>query len=645
MPSPEEARELTRRTVRFEPDGVSVAVSAGSTLLAAAAAAGIELRSACGGQGTCGQCAVRLLDRPAGPAPPGFPVRLHRAGYVPACKTTIDEDLAVEIPASSRQVRHEVLLDDDEATLLAEEQVSLLLGYEHRPAVLRQIVRLEPPSLEGNADDWSRLLSALRQQVPEATDDRPITATIRALAELSATLRAHGMQAAIYVLDLPAGLEVVRVLPVDQAPPPLGVAVDIGTTTVVVQLLDLEEPEVLARAGTHNRQSRYGDDVITRIIYAAEQPAQAEQLREAVVSTVNDLIAQALATAGFAGDDILVAMVAGNTTMQHLFLGLPADQIRLEPYVPVATNYPVSRASELGLTLHASAAVIQLPAVASYVGGDIVAGMLASGLADQEDLGLFVDIGTNGEMVLGNRDWLVACACSAGPCFEGGGITAGMRATSGAIQSITIDPETLAAQVRTIGNSKPAGLCGSGLIDCLSALRVAGVIDRAGTFQDSGTACFREGDDGPEFVLIAGDESASGDDIVVTEADVKNLIRAKGAVFAGVRALLAAIEADMDSLVRVVVAGGFGSHLNIADAIRIGMLPDVPYERYRFMGNTSIKGARAALLSTQAYRRAQELASAMTVIELSLGSMYMEEFVSALFLPHTDLSLFPSVEG
>lgn len=635
---------MTHRTVRFEPDGVAVAVSAGSTLLAAATAAGIELRSACGGQGTCGQCAVRLLDRPAGTAPPGFPARLHRAGYVPACKTCVDEDLTVEIPASSRQVRHEVLLDDDEASMLAEEQVSLLLGYEHRPAALRRIVLLEPPSLEGNADDWSRLLSALRQQIPEATH-RPVTTTVRALAELSATLRAHDMQVAVYILDLLAGFEVVRVLPVDQAPPPLGVAVDIGTTTVVVQLVDLEEPEVLARAGTHNRQSRYGDDVITRIIYAAEGPAQAEQLQEVVVGTINDLITQALATAGFARDDVLVAMVAGNTTMQHLFLGLPADQIRLEPYVPVATNYPVSRASELGLTAHASAAVIQLPAVASYVGGDVVAGMLAAGLADQEDLGLFVDIGTNGEMVLGNRDWLVACACSAGPCFEGGGITSGMRATNGAIQSITIDAESLATQVRTIGNSRPAGLCGSGLIDCLSALRQAGLIDRAGTFQGGGRACFREGDDGLEFVLIAGNASASGDDIVVTEADVKNLIRAKGAVFAGVRALLAAIEADMQSLVRVVVAGGFGSHLNIADAIRIGMLPDLPHERYRFMGNTSIKGARAALLSTQAYQRAQELASAITVIELSLGSMYMEEFVSALFLPHTDLSLFPSVQG
>jgi uncharacterized 2Fe-2S/4Fe-4S cluster protein (DUF4445 family) len=561
-------------------------------------------------------------------------------------------DTEVEIPSSARLGKHDVLLDGATASRgqIHEQQAADLDGYARRPLGFRLLLKVDPPALEANTDDWSRLVAAMRPHLPSSQDDGalsnwPVSPTIGVLAALPGALRSGDWRIAVYGLDLPHGYEIIRVVPQDEAPPPLGLAIDIGTTTVVVHLVDMDRGAVLAMAGSHNRQARYGDDVITRIIHSAEQPPGAEELRQAVLSTINDLIGQTLQASGHKGDDILCAVVAGNTTMQHLFLGLPANQIRLEPYVPVASEYPPFAAGELDLDIHPDGRIVLMPSVSSYVGGDIVAGLLVARPQAGDDLALFIDIGTNGEMVLGNRDWLVACACSAGPCFEGGGITAGMRAVDGAIQAVAVDPATLGVSIRTVGTAPPSGVCGSGLIDCLSQLRLAGVIDRAGTFQpcaEQSTRC-RATPEGPEFVLVWSDQSGTGGDVVITEADVKNLVRAKGAIFAGARSLLAALESDIEAVSRIDIAGGFGNALNLEDAVQIGMLPDVARDRYRFLGNTSVKGARLALLSQEAYLQARELARSITVVELSVGNRFMEEYVSALFLPHTDLGLFPSV--
>jgi len=634
-------------TVVFRPDGVTAVVAEGALLIEAASEAGIHLRSSCGGQGTCGQCAVKVLSGPVRQKASRFPSRLARQGFVPACQTQVLGDAEVEVPAFSRQARDEVLLEDaggHRPGVLLEADDESQRRYPLRPVVLKRVARLEPPTVDGNSDDWSRLRTALRPDLQGYADIEEVDITLAATAALPQALRGGDWEVAVYAADLPRRCEVVRVLPAAGSPPPLGLAVDVGTTTVVVHLVDLEAGRVLARTGTLNRQSRFGDDVITRIIHSAEVPGGGVQLREAVRETVNGLVEEALAKSGYEADDVLCAVVAGNTTMQHLFLGLPADQIRLEPYVPVACRYPLVRGSQLGLKIHGDAPVLMIPAVSSYIGGDIVAGLLASGMADRPELSLFVDIGTNGEMVFGNQEWLMACACSAGPCFEGGGISSGSRAVPGAIQDLRIDPASYAPAISTIGGGPAAGICGSGLIGALSQLRLAGVIDRAGTFMpELNTDRVRQTDDGPEFVLVPAPDTSHGRDIAISEVDVKNLLRAKGAIFAGARSLLAAFDTDFGLLDRIDVAGGFGSSLSIRDAVEIGMLPDVGEERYRFLGNTSVKGARLALLSRAALERAGELAGSITVLELSLGSKYMEEFVSALFLPHTDLSLFPSV--
>lgn len=332
--------------------------------------------------------------------------------------------------------------------------------------------------------------------------------------------------------------------------------------------------------------------------------------------------------------------------MAHLFLGLSPKYIRLKPYIPTANTFPPVRAGDLGLAVNPRAWVLSFPAVASYVGGDIVAGVLATRIAWEEPLTLFIDIGTNGEMVLGNRDWLISCACSAGPAFEGGGITFGMRAMKGAIERVEIDPETFEVEVKAISGYRPMGICGSGLIDLIAKMRRVGLIDRTGHFQlDKKTPRLRETEDGDvEFVLVWGQDTECGKDIVITESDIKTLIRSKGAVFAGIQSLLRTVGLDLEAIDRILIAGGFGNYLNVADAVEIGLLPDLPPAKYRFVGNTAVKGAKLGLLSRPALEEAKEIASRMTYVELSVGTTFMDEFVSALFLPHTNLSLFPSVK-
>ncbi|MDA8227311.1 MAG: ASKHA domain-containing protein, partial [Desulfitobacterium hafniense] len=344
--------------------------------------------------------------------------------------------------------------------------------------------------------------------------------------------------------------------------------------------------------------------------------------------------------------DLACAVIAGNTTMTQLFLGIDARYIRLEPYIPTLNFYPPVQAGQTGLHISSEGFVYSFPCVASYVGGDIVAGTLITGMNESDELLLFIDIGTNGEIVLGNKDWLVSCACSAGPCFEGGGITFGMRAMPGAIEHIRINHRTLDVKLKVIGQVLPVGICGSGLVDCLSELKEAGIIDRAGNFQvehPSNSQRVRITPEGKEFVLAWAHQAGGDKDIVITENDVKNLIRAKGAIYAGIRTLLQMLSVEIDMIDRIVIGGGFGNYLNVEDSIRIGLLPDLPLDKFEFIGNSSVKGAKLALLSQAAWLEAEKLAKKMTYIELSIGTTFMDEFVSALFLPHTDFTQFPSV--
>ena len=431
----------------------------------------------------------------------------------------------------------------------------------------------------------------------------------------------------------------------DEYSPLWGAAIDIGTTTVTLWLVDLISGKVRAQVAEYNGQIARGEDVISRVVYAGKEGGR-EELRQRVLNTLNQLLEVACKRVKTEPGRVVKATVAGNTTMMHLFLGIPPESIRLAPFVPAVNHIPPLTARTLGLNLCPDASVDCLPGVASYVGADITAGVLSSGLDRAENLTLFLDIGTNGETVLGNSDWLVTCACSAGPAFEGAGVLHGMRATDGAIEEVWVNSQTLEPTYRVIGGSKPSGICGSGLISLLSELFLTGLLDKAGNVNlRAPTPRVRQGAHGGEYVVAWGPETQKGEDIVLTRVDTDNLLRAKAAIYAGFTVLADNVGVILESADQVLIGGSFGKYVNLEKAVQIGLLPDVDWSRFQFLGNTSVKGAYLVLLDWRQRAHIAQIASRMTYVELSADNTFHEAFTSALFLPHTDMSKFPSVEA
>lgn len=630
---------MTKRTVRFLPNDVAVDVEPGVNLLEAARRAGIQLTSTCGGDGSCGRCTVLVKDGEVESLGQGnLSRRAKEQGLSLACKLSAAGEITVEIPKDSILSDHQVLLEDKE--LLSEVNIDVLSYYKEERIVEKHHLTLEEPTLTENTADLSRLMAELRKKGVEEDVD----ISLNNLVDLANVLRKDNWQVTVTISDIQGHRSIVSIEPGHVSTPLYGLAIDIGTTTVVVNLVDMDTGKIVDSHGSYNKQAQYGDDVISRIVHSSDSENGLQELKDAVISTINELIAKTLKNMKLQKSDLKAAVIASNTTMTQLFLGIESKYIRLEPYIPTLTQVPIIKGSELGLDIHPEGIIYNFPAVASYVGGDVVSGVLATNMAKEEDIVLFIDIGTNGEMVLGNQDWLVTCACSAGPAFEGGGITFGTRAMTGAIERITIDPDDFEVTLQTIGNQKAIGICGSGLIDGLAKLRGAEVIDRSGKFnQNIKTNRLRRTDEDWEFVLAWADETDLDKDIVLTESDIKNLIRAKGAIYSGIRTMLKMMELDGFAIEKIIIAGGFGNYLNLTDSIQIGLLPDLPKEKYLFLGNSSVKGSRIAMLSKEALLEAEEVGKKMTYLELSIGNTFMDEFVSALFLPHTDLSQFPSV--
>ena len=628
---------MKEHSVTILPENIVVQVESGTNLLMAARQAGVDLESPCGGNGTCGKCAVKVIEGDPGEVDIShLSDEMKEMGLIPACLAKVYGDMAVEVPGFSRLTTHKVVLGTKKTRFGRENDY---FSYNPvNPLAKKLHVRLEKPGGDDSTNDLGRLKTALLKEY----GIRNAEIRLSGLRQLPHALRQGNWEITVTAVTVGEAFEIIRVEPGKSTRPAYGLAVDIGTTTVVVNLLDLGNGAVIGRSGTYNKQSVYGSDVISRIIYTEENHGGADLLQKAVVSTVNQLTEELLAAHGVNREEIPVMVCAGNTVMMHLFMKVPASYLRLEPYVPGAVSFPAVKAGELGLSINPDAAVISFPSVASYVGGDITAGVLATLINRSDKLTLFIDVGTNGELVLGNSEWLVACSCSAGPAFEGSGISCGMRAMDGAIDWIEIDRDTLEVSCRTIGGVKPQGICGSGLIYSLSEMMDAGIIDRAGQIIKHGSPRLREGSGGMEYVLVYAADSGSGQDIVVTESDIKNLLRAKGAIFAGIRTMLQQLQLEVGSIERIYIAGGFGNYINITDAVNIGMLPDLPAERFEYVGNSCIQGAMLALLCREALEEAGELAAKMTYIELSLGNLFMDEFISAVFIPHTDLSLFPT---
>ncbi|MCK8816886.1 ASKHA domain-containing protein [Natroniella sulfidigena] len=635
--------------VKFVPDQIEIEAEPGTNLLELAVDAGVELKAVCGGSGSCGKCQLIIEDGEVEVLDQGnlSPDKLKR-GYVLACKTEIKGDLIVEIPPESRLSKHQVFIEEEveeREDILTEEELAATQKLKLDP-IYRQIeLELNQPSLTDNVSDLERLQIELNRD----RDLSSLQASLPVMKDLASHLRANDWKTQVSLSKLGDNYEITELKSLDDPKVDYGLAVDIGTTTVVVELVDLATGKVAAREGSYNKQANYGDDVISRINFAKENEGGLAKLNQAVIGTMNSLIDEIVSQQEIEQSQIKTAVLAGNTTMIHLLLEIDPNNIRLEPYIPTVSFVPPLRAKELNLKIKEDGLIHCLPGVSSFVGGDISSGTLAAEIADRDGITLFIDIGTNGELVLGNKEWLMTCSCSAGPAFEGGGITYGMRAMSGAIEMFDINPETYEVKYSTIGDVPPIGICGSGLINLLALLKDVGIIGRSGKFDEElEHERLRDGEYDKEFVLVWADEAGIEEDIVISENDIKNLLRSKGAVYAGIRMMLNSMALTEEFIDQVLIAGGFGNYINLDDALKIGLLPDLPLDKFKFIGNTSLKGARMSLLSEDKFEEVQEIAKKMTYLELSAENYsqdFMDEFVSAQFIPHTDLNLFPSVTG
>ena len=511
--------------------------------------------------------------------------------------------------------------------------------FTHSPLATRLFLKLPPPTLKDNISDLERLYREIRRD-----REMPIIQTgLANVKKLGRLLRESNWQVTVTLGKRNGTTEVVLIEPGDTSQRSYGVAVDIGTTTVAAQLVDLNTQKTLGTKATHNQQASYGEDVITRMIYASKENGL-EQLHHAVVDILNDLISSLASENKVGLSEVTGVVCAGNMTMTHLLLRVDPTHIRREPYVPTANFMPVIRAAEAGLKINPRGLLACLPGVSSYVGGDITAGVLASGIDEEDELSMLIDIGTNGEIVLGNKEWLVSCSSSAGPAFEGSGVHSGVRAREGAIQKTEIDAD-YEVSYSTIGGAKPIGICGSGYIDCLAELFKSGVIDRSGKFvSESPTPRLRKNREGDwEFVFAWAKESAIERDILITQADITNLIHSKGAIYTAAGILASKMNLRLEEVKKIYIGGGFGNYLNLEKSIWIGLLPDLPKERFHFIGNSSLTGAKFTLLSYEAMSKAREIARRMTYIELSVEPEFMEQYVASLFLPHTNVDIFPTV--
>jgi uncharacterized 2Fe-2S/4Fe-4S cluster protein (DUF4445 family) len=633
--------------VTFLPNQVSIEVPSGENVLRAAMSAGVHINASCGGDGVCGKCRVIIeAGRTEGETSEKISAQDREKGYRLACKTAIMSDVTVRIPVESA-VDTSALQRQAPRRTATVKQIGLEEIKEQGrffPAVEKRYLELSPPDTQDHLPDVTRLINHLRMH----HDEHGIEVQMPVIRKIPTVFREQDFKVTVTLarpVRASGKTQLINVQAGDTTDHNYAVAMDIGTTTIYGQLVDLATGKVLAENGDFNGQISYGEDVITRIMFA-EKADGLETLHQVVIDTVNKVIGRIVKQSKVEREDISLITLAGNTTMTQLLLKVEPRFIRRAPYVPTASIYPPIRAMDLGIDLDSHVTALVYPQVSSYVGGDIVAGVMGSGLYRSDDLILFMDIGTNAEVVIGNKDFMACAACSAGPAFEGGGIQFGMRAAKGAIEDFSIDPETLEPMLMTIGNTRPKGICGSGLIILVATLFESGVINNQGKFdRDLNTPRIRETDNVYEYVLAYRDETQIDRDITINEIDIENLIRAKGAIYSGCITLLKEVGMHFDDVAQIILAGGFGSYVDLEAAMIIGLLPEVDPEKVIFVGNSSLLGARMSALTNSVRQDVVGVTNMMTNFELSETHSYMDNYVASLFMPHTDLERFPLLKA
>ena len=633
-----------------ESPDVVIHANKGERLLDIARDANVAIDAPCSGNATCGKCKVKLISGDLeSPKTQHISDEEYAAGWRLACVSKVqNEDLVIEVPdiASAYKSRMKV------ADLSSPEEIAIFekikadiegsgIALENDMELVE--VTMAEPTLDDTMPDNERLTWALE----EAVGVEKVILPFSVIKKLPDILRKDHFQVKAVIKKIKRTAYVYDIYPADENARIVGLAIDIGTTTVSAVLIDMKSGEILAKGSAGNGQIRYGADVINRIVEQTK-PGGVKKLQKAIIDdTLNPMIANMCKSIGIKTNQIYRMSLASNSTMNHLFMGVNADPLRMEPYIPAFFHLKNIYAKDLNLIINPNAEILFAPNIGSYVGGDITAGTLASGIWNSEEFSVFIDLGTNGEIVFGNSDFLMSCACSAGPAFEGGDISCGMRATDGAIEAVTIDKETMEPNLSIIGEEgqAPVGLCGSGIIDIIAELFRCGIINAKGQLVREGKRVKVDEDGMKSYVIAFKEDTGSVKDVEITEVDIDSFIRAKGAIYSGIITLVESLGFDMSVVDNVYVAGGIGSGINMQNAVRIGMLPDIPLEKYRYIGNSSLAGSYAMLLSTPAEEKVTELASNMTYLELSTHPGYMDSFVAACFIPHTDASLFPSVQN
>jgi len=633
---------MERHRIKFLPLDNTYLAQDGENLLDFAMRTGVHINASCGGNGTCKKCSVKLIEgRVEFCQDPDQWRSGSGEGTILACQSIIKGDAVIEIPFESQIDRTALKSRSSPNVLSIPDSISCLGGISPEPVVYKIHVILEPPGIEDNMADLERLTRMLKNN----NSQRNVKIALNVLKKLPSQLRDSGWDITLTIAQTDGYLEIIDIQTGNAVEKQYAVSIDIGTTTVCGQIIDIwnradTSSRIIGESADYNAQISYGDDVITRIMHTRKKGGL-RRLQDAVIKTINLIIDELTEKIGIERHYISHIVGAGNTTMTHLLLGVEPRYIMISPYTPAFVFPPVIKGGDLGIKGLGDVPVYLFPCVSSYVGGDIVAGVMSSGMASGEDVCLFIDIGTNGEIVLGNKDWLMCASCSAGPAFEGGGIGHGMRAARGAIEQVRINKRTYEPMIVTIGHSKPLGICGSGLIDCIAEMLSTGIITQNGKFnRELLTERVRQGRDGYEYVLCYGEDTQTGRDICLTEIDIDNIMRAKAAMFAGCKVLLDMAGLSFDGLKRIIIAGGFGHFLDLAKAQIIGLLPELPEDRFAFIGNASLLGASLYALSKEYVEEARRIARMMTNIELTNNTRFMDEFMAAMFLPHTDSRMF-----
>jgi uncharacterized 2Fe-2S/4Fe-4S cluster protein (DUF4445 family) len=611
--------------VKFLPDGKRITIEKGNTVLAAAMKGNIDISAICGGKGLCGKCIVELIEGKTNPPTDHEKRRLGEKiskGFRLACQLKVYDNIVVNIPEQSRTGRQRLVI-------MGVEPPSRL-----NPNVKKIYLEITPPSLNDPRGDDVRILDILSK-----LNIKGITINYEVARKMPKILRENNWKATFTILnneiiDIEAGNTVDKCY---------GVAIDIGTTKLALFIVDLNDGTIIFSDGIMNPQIKYGEDVISRIQYASQNEDSLREIQRTIIDGINSLIEKGIKETDIIKDNIYEVVVVGNTAMHHLFLGLNVKWLGFSPYAPVIGKGYYTRAKRLGININPMGSVYALPNVAGFVGADAIADVLASRIHEKEKLTLLMDVGTNTEVILGNKYGLWCCSTASGPAFEGAHIKFGMRAASGAIEKVKIK-ENFDVEYITIDNEEPRGICGSGIIDAIAEMLRTGVIDTSGRIVLQDHKRIREGENGKEFIIAFKEETANKEeDIVITQDDIREIQKAKAAMYAGYMTLMRKAGFKKEELSEIIIAGAFGSYIDPFSARLIGMIPELPISKISFLGNTAGSGARLCLKSMDYRKESEEIVEKMKYVELAAEPIFEEEYINAMYMPNSDLESFPEV--